>query len=406
MKKSLLNTILIITLFSFLFFSCTDPYVLRTDNYEEAVVIEATITNELKNQEIKVSKTYKFEENGPTLIDDAVVTVTDSDGTVFEFEYDSGRYISISPFQAETGKQYKLLVITDNGRSYTSTNETLTTVNPIQDVVPTVTFKDGIRGVAMNVKSFDPTNTSKYYRYEYEETYKIIAPKWVPVKAIVTYTPPTNPIGTIDLIPRTTEARVCFSSDKSNNLLLTSTNNLNEDRVNFSVRFIKGSDYTIANRYSILVKQYVQNLASYTFYTTLKEISGSGSILSQNQPGFFSGNIKCVENNDEKVIGFFDVSSASSKRIFFNYNDVFPGEALPKYPYKCEINPETPQENVLKFCFLPFDFTCQGYTVLSLLSSGTYVYYSFYDESYEIYPTPCGDCTSFSSNIIPSFWID
>lgn len=406
MKKSLLNSILLLILFPFLIISCTDPYVLRTDNYEEAVVIEATITNELKKQEIKVSKTYKFEENGPTLIDDAVVNVTDSDGTVFEFEYNSGKYVSVNPFQAETGKQYKLLVITDNGKSYTSNNETLTTVNPIQDVVPTVTFKDGIRGVAMNVKSFDPTSSSKYYRFEYEETYKIIAPKWVSVKAVVTYTPPTNPIGTIDLIPRTTEARVCFSSDKSNNLLLTSTNNLNEDRVNFPVRFIKSNDYTIANRYSILVRQYIQNLASYTFYTTLKEISGSGSILSQNQPGFFSGNIKCVENTNEKVIGFFDVASVSSKRIFFNYNEVFPNEALPKYPYKCDINPETPQENVFKFCFSPFDFTCQGYTVLSLLASETYVYYDFYNDSYELYPTPCGDCTSFSSNIIPSFWID
>jgi hypothetical protein len=52
-----------------------------------------------------------------------------------------------------------------------------------------------------------------------------------------------------------------FHNKKSDKIILTSTNDLSEDRVIFPVRFIKDSDYTIANRYSILVKQYVQNLA-------------------------------------------------------------------------------------------------------------------------------------------------
>jgi len=76
------------------------------------------------------------------------------------------------------------------------------------------------------------------------------------------------------------------------------------------------------NRYSIFVKQYVQNFAAHTFYQTLKDISGSESILSQTQPGFFAGNIKSDDNPNEKVIGFFDVSSVSNKRIFFNFSDL------------------------------------------------------------------------------------
>lgn len=73
--------------------------------------------------------------------------------------------------------------------------------------------------------------------------------------------------------------------------------------VNFPVRFISDQNYIISHRYSIFVKQYVQNFESYNFYRIMKEISGSSSVLSPRQPGILNGNIKCI-TSDEKVIGF------------------------------------------------------------------------------------------------------
>ena len=387
------------------FFSCTEPYALKTSNYDEALVIEATITNELKHQEIKVTKTYRLEQNGPTVVSNAVVIVSDNMGNSYEFTEISGIYVSLNEFQAQSNVQYQLKIITEDGKTYISSNEILTQVSPIQNLVPTVTSKNGEKGVEIFVQSNDPTNNSRYYRFEYEETNKIIAPMWVPVKAIVTYNAiGTNPPGTIDLVPRTSEARVCYSTKKSTDLFLLSTNNLLEDDVNYSIRFIKKSDYIIANRYSILVKQYVQNLASYTYNKTLKELSSSGNILSQNQPGFISGNIKRIEDPNEKVIGYFEVSSVSSKRIFFNFNDILSGEITPAYPYQCEIDPNY----TLSYCFDPFPSECNGsgYFLLKYLSNGNMLYYAYIDTKYELVQLACGDCTSFSSNIKPLFWID
>ncbi len=404
--KNYVNKIFILILSATFFVSCTEPYALQTNNYEEALVIEATITNELKYQEVKITKTYKLEENFPTTVSDAVVILKDNLGNTYDFAEQGNKYVSVNEFKAEPNRQYQLKIITDNGRSYVSTTEVLTHETSIQSIVPTATNVNGVRGAEMIVNSFDPTNSSKYYRYEYEETNKIIAPKWVPVKAVVS---PTPSPGVINLVPRTEEAQICFTTKKSDKIILTSTNDLSEDRVNFPVRFIKDSDYIIANRYSILVKQYVQNLASYTYYKTLKELSGSEGILSQNQPGFFFGNIKSLENPDEKVIGYFEVSSVSTQRIFFNFEDIFPNQLQPKYPYNCNPDPllgNDDPEFFFKYCFSSFDLTCSGFTVLSVLSSGSMVYYNFGDNKYELYPTPCGDCSSFSSNIRPTFWID
>ena len=394
--------------FSFLLFiilfSCTEPYLLQTSNFEEALVIEATLTNELKTQQIKISKTYRLEENGPVFVENANVSIEDDLGNVYNFIEGDEIYESQNPFQAVAGRKYKLRIIA-NGKTYTSTQELLSTVNPIQNVEVHDINLAGERGAEIKVKSFDPTNSSKYYRYEFEETYKIIAPKWVP--NIVTVDPTTK-----DLIftPRTYEARTCYSTNKSNELLLHSTTNLSEDRVDFMVRFIPVTDPIIMHRYSILVKQYVQNLESYTYYKTLKTISGGGSILSQNQPGFFSGNITCESNPNEKVIGFFDVSSVSTQRIFFNFGDVFPNTTQPDYFYDCYDNCMESDPlmcpGAYDYCFdVSPNSTCAGFLVQTTLNAvpQTQIYYSGPNPVYLVVP-PCGDCTTFSSNVVPPFW--
>lgn len=383
--------------------SCVDPYQLQTSNYEEAIVIEASITNEVTKHEVKVSKTYRLEDdNGNASITDAEVFVTDSDGVQYNFEFDTNSYKSTSEFAALPEKQYTLTINTSNGKTYKSTPKKLTTVNQIESVVPIVkTNLEGERGVSITVNSFDPTNTSKYYRYEYEETSKVTAPKWRPAYAVVN---PDNSgvVGHpyIELFNRTEEARTCYTPNKSNSIILTNTSTLIEDRVSeFEIRFLHQSDYTIAERYSVLVKQYVESLESYTYYRILQELSQSGEVLSPNQPGFIAGNLFSVDNPNEKVVGYFNVSSVSEKRIFFNYTDLFPGEALPPYFDVCE-------EIEFNYCFDPAPAECDGTSLNGLVLNDAVIYYQISGLNYTFIKPVCGDCTSFSSNIRPAFWID
>lgn len=393
-------------------FGCTTPYNYQANGFEDVIVIEATITNEYKFQEIKISRTYTLEESTPKFETEAVVYVTDDANNRYEFEEGDSSYISATQFQASPERQYQLHVLTKNGKSYVSTTEKLTTQTPLESVEAKAVTKNNTLGVEITVNSTDPTNTSKYYRYEYEETTKIVAPKWSSTKAVANmFAPGSNPVGEIVFTERTTEARTCFSSQKSNTILLTSTNNLSSDKViNFPVRFINSTDSYIRNRYSILVKQYVQSLASYTYYETLKSISSSGSLLSQTQPGFFAGNIKSVDNPREKVIGFFDVSSYSEKRMFFNFIDIFPKEKIPEYQYHCpdesQIAKEAPDLYYYNYCFNDNNPLCKGNEIVDMIHANSKVYYPSKPTTYLLYPTPCGDCSIFSSNIKPSFWID
>ena len=372
--------------------SCTEPYELKTNIFEKILVVEATIINELKHQEVNLSRSFRLNENsGSNFESGATVKIISSDGTLYLFEELNQKYISIDEFEPAQNVSYQLFITTADGKSYTSTSETVTAINELESINTTVQINNGVRGVQISANSYDPTNSSKYYRFTYEETYKVIAPKWSPNK--VTFDSDNNLIISLRDDP---ETRVCYKTEESKTILIENTTLLSEDRIlNFPIRFISQDDYTIANRYSILVKQYIQNYASYAFYKNLKKFSENGGLLSQNQPGFFYGNITSIDDANEKVIGFFDVATVSSKRIFFNYDDIFPGELFPDYFTNCitrefDLNSEDANNNL--------------FALKSYINSGQLIYFTGGFPNITMVEPVCGDCTSYASNVIPSFW--
>lgn len=407
MKKHIITISL---LFLAIFISCTDPYVFQTDTFEDAIVIEATITNELKKQEIKISRTFQLEEKEPTIETGATVYITDDLGNQYNFVENNEKYESVAEFQAMPERQYQLFIETSNGKQYYSTAEKLTTNSNLTEINATLKNQFGVDGVEITANSNDPTNSSKYYRFEYEETYKIVTPYWTEEQLNLSYNP-ANFVVTIWITPKNYDSSVCYNTEYSNEIILENTSNLSEDVItDFPVRFIPQHNSIIAYRYSILVKQYVQSIEAYTFYNTLKDLSSTASVLSPKQAGFIQGNIKNSTDNSERVIGFFDVSSVSKKRLFFNYNDFFEGEANPNYPFDCYLseysqvyppvncNANPPPKSTPLYC-------SDGlYALYQVYQYEMGIYYNFANESYTTTRPICGECNRLWSTEVPPFW--
>jgi hypothetical protein len=420
MKKKL--TILLLSVAAFQT-SCTEPYALQTDTFESALVIEATLTDEYKFQEIKLSRTYKLEEDGPDPEIGAAVHVTDSNGNHYSFTAIDGVYRSQQQFKALPDVTYQLHITTSDGKTYVSTYEKIASLTDIEDVIAQrgSSGEEG-NGVQIIVNSTKTTNNTEYYRFTYEETNKIIAPKWIGYRGVVVYynpPPVSSPdLGYLYMEPWPYEARTCYSTDKSKNILISNTSLNSTASSSNLVRFLKVSDYKIANRYSIEVSMYNQSQAANNYYDALKKASGSGGLLSQTQNGFYMGNVQNRVNPAEKVVGFFDVSHVSRKRIFFDFEDLFPDRKKPDYPYYCPESDDPNAANLsysVEFCYAnePSD-ECDGPYVLSAISDRRRTVFEF-NPSYEIglpirtvslRNIQCGDCTYFSSNIKPEFWID
>ena len=385
-------------------FGCVEPIDIEESiNFEKSIVIEATITNELKHHEIMISNAFRFENDLPTAESNAKVTVTDNDQKTYLFQEQSpGTYVSIEKFSAQPNKSYQLSIVTSQGKTYASQKVQIPDVSQIDQVVASKERDQlGNEVVSILVDSYDPDANSKYYRFEYEETYKIIAPYWTNFDLVAVENGRPNQL---EFRPKTKEERVCYNTVYSNSIIQTETSDLSEDRVHhFEVRRLSLNDPIIAHRYSILVKQYVQNLEAYSYYKTLNKISSSDNIFSSNQPGFINGNVYSVEDPNELVIGYFDLTSVSSKRMFFNYTDFFPDAPLPPYFIDCEF-----------FAPSAISFEGEPSDLYLLINSGNAKYYSRNPD----YPDPlnlnagpyllvdqaCGDCTELGSNIVPDFW--
>ena len=388
--------------------------VIIEDDFESSLVVEATITNQNKIQEVLLSRTYKLDQEGPVTESNANVKVLGNNGTEYSFEEsEPGKYESVIQFAAQPEIEYSISITTQDGKMYGSNEMTLTHETPMDELFFERGFNEnGIEGVSVFVNSYDPSASSEFYRFKFEETYKIVAPLWV-TEDIVDYNalyieengvPPSEPIvPRFGLVERPNEELICYKTDVSNSIIIVNTNNLIEDRLDkFRVLFINRDNYIITHRYSILVTQYVQSIEAYTFYETLKSFSESESVFSETQPGFLAGNLYSRSNSQENVLGFFEVVAADTQRIYFNYNDLFSGETVPPYVVNCSV------------LYAPSDLPDEsGKIPLALyLDEGIYKYFQPNEDPideegpYDLELRPCGDCTVLGNSEPPSWWED
>ena len=386
--------------------NCIDPFEIETTEFKSALVIEGTITDQEEIQRIMVSRTFPLDTVLMTGLSAANVNVLDSNGGVYSFnETSPGDYRSDTPFGATSGLTYTLKVETADGNSYTSEETAVPSKTNIDNLYADRDFKDdgAEEGMYIYVDSYDATGQSKYYRYEYEETYKIIAPNWSASDAYIV-SPLPNP--EVAIRAKTKEERVAYNTVASNTIIQENTTELGEDRVNkFPVRFINRENFILSHRYSILVRQFVQNRAAFSYYETLELLSGTESLFSQRQSGFLEGNIKSDTNADDDVVGFFQVSTVSEKRLFFNYTDFFEGESLPKYPIDCTlVSP-------------PIINEAGASPLLVAIELETLKYVEEYNQEtnpnnlsefgpFLMVATPCGNSTFYGTNVVPDFWVE
>lgn len=387
-----------IFLISIGFNGCIEPFDAEFSDFESALVVEATITNEIKQQRVFLTRTFEFETEGPSAESNANVRVIAGEVTFNFEETDPGVYVSTQAFAAQPNTAYQLLVNTQNGRSYSSNETVLTPITQIDGVrAERITNDDGNDGIAILVDSFDPTGNSVNYRYTYEETYRVIAPEWTPIDLVEDQSVRCG----VAKASKENEERICYATDFSNDIILTNTSDLQEDRVsNFMVRFINRNNYIISHRYSILVRQLVQSNTAFTFYETLQQFSGSESLFSETQPGFLEGNVFSEQDEEEKVLGFFDVASATEQRIFFNYTDFYPNEPLPPFVDPCN-ETALPLANEDGSCFLQ---AVLERNVIRFVRDNPVPTAS--EGPFFTVPRVCGDCTVLGGIEVPEFWVE
>lgn len=406
MKKRLFP--LVFSLFALIMvWGCKDPLPLDTFDYEDLLVVEATITNDTKQQEIKLTRTTTLDTTDIRLENNAEVYVLAS-GSRYDFKQaENGTYLSDQNFAAKANDEYQLFINTAGGGSYSSS-----TVKPPQPATITRLYtersinQNDVEGIQV-LADVEGSLGNPFFRFEYEETYKIRTPYPSPYDFEITnYDVDSTGSISYDVETRANSRQetICYSTDKSTGINLGSATALDQDKLaRKPILFIPADSPKIQQRYSVLAKVFSQSQASYTFYKNLKELGSNDDPLSQKQPGFITGNIISLDNSNEKVLGFFDVSLKAEKRIFFNYEDF--SFAKPSFFYECFVKNLDYDDNTTRDRDpnereeIYEDLMFGGYTIFKR-KFGPNI------NTFELISGICSDCTTFSSNKKPEFWED
>ncbi len=410
-----------------LLISCVEQVELEAQDTPSLLVIEASLTDEMKTQQVRLTRSFGFETDTVPPETGAQVRVETDQGETYFFRHSGeGTYASEQPFAAVPDRTYELVISTPDGTVYRSSPERLPGVARIDALYPVrEANQNGTDGVFIYLDGSAQTDGADYYRYEFEETYKIIAPNYTSFDFLLTdYNPctPTPEIEyTLEIVPRTEEQQVCYQTVPSSRVIQNDATTLASGNIRrFPVRFLGATDFMIRERYSILVRQYVQSAEAFSYFETLESFASSETIFNTVQPGFLNGNISGVGTVDAPVIGFFEVASVSEQRLFFDFEEVFPDLEKPPYINRCGLH-SSPEAH-LSFCIdcslfppgqCPTDSSGCPQSIVERVDQGLIAYVDVNEAGIGTCPGPyiyvdreCGDCTVLGSNVVPEFWIE
>jgi len=304
-------------------------------------------------------------------------------------EAEKGKYIpQPGTFFPEVGNTYTLSIASLNGRTYNSDPVVMKATPEIESLyferksIPSDDIGDLDDGFQIYLNTGSESNETGYYKFEWEEAFEIVTP----YKSFLDYDFQTN-----EIIERKNNISNCWIESPSTNLNLFSTENLSLDIVNaHPIRFISFRDPLLRVKYSILVKQYALSEEGYRFWQNLKESNESTGSLYDSQPFQVIGNIKNISDPSEAVLGYFDIVTVSSKRIFITERDDVPEEVI--------------VPSIFTHCRVEADTLVGGDRVPYFIGTGYLISRYVFGFGYVMVIKSCIDCRRKGSNIKPEFW--
>lgn len=244
------------------------------------------------------------DRNAPTAESGATVTIESARNAIYTLRESPGGVYSLVGVVPVSGENYRLHIRTAAGGDYVSDYVPVVKGPPIDSVHWTVEND----GVQFDVSTHDPTNRTRYYRWEFDET-------WTYTSAYYSAYIYNDKKKAVEL--RQEDIFTCWSTVRSKNVLTTSTARLSQDVVNrFPLTFVDGQSMKFQRRYSLLVRQYALTQAGYNYYDQLAKITQNIGSLFDPQPSQLTGNMRSTNNPADLVLGFFRVSDVTTKRIF------------------------------------------------------------------------------------------
>ena len=297
----------------FLLAACKEEYYPKVKSSEQsALVVEGVLNSGSGPTTIKLSRTFKLDDTARLKPETAAqVRVEEKDGAAFPL-YDvsgTGNY-SADQLALDPATQYRLYIKTTNGNEYASDFVSVLKNPPIDSV----NWRLQPDGVHIYVNTHNQENDTRYYRWEYDETWEIHSNYYATWKLVD---------GAPQKILPPEQYYTCWRYNQFPGILLGSTTQLASDVIfEKPLIFIPINTDRLSVRYSVLVRQYALDKAGYDFFQLIKKNTESVGSIFDAQPVEITGNIHAISNTSEPVIGDITAAPVQENRIYITADQV------------------------------------------------------------------------------------
>jgi hypothetical protein len=244
----------------------------------------------------------------------AAVKIESENGDTYQLQNLTNGVYYAPPLNINPNENYRLHIFTENGKEYASDYVPV----KITPAIDSVSWKfDDAGGINIYVNTHDASNKTQYYRWQYVSTFEHRS------------VDSSTLIYDNGLRVRLSSEQIyrCYNVDTSGEIFLASTAGLSSDIVNEKkLVYIQYEGIEVRWVYSINVTQYALTREAYEYWDNLKKNTEQLGSIFDPQPFAAYGNIHCVSDTSEPVLGYISACSATQQRMYIFYSQVH-------YPY-------------------------------------------------------------------------
>lgn len=293
-------------------YSCIEPFSPpEVNNDENYLVIDGFLNVDYDTSFIELRRSQNTNASVPPIIEGgATIKVESESGESYDFKETSKGVYMLDPQHFDTKTRYRLNVKIASGKEYQSDYVSMVSTPPIDSISYRVDKQ--INSVVISVNTHDPSNSTRFYRWKFEDTYEYQTPY---------YSVYDKDNDKKEYFIRQGNISKCWRTDRSTNIMLGSTIKLSQDAIlSLPLNIVDIATNKFYFGYSTLVKQYGLTQDAFEYWTALaKTTQGTGSLFDP-LPSQVTGNFRNVNDPKELVFGYFSAAREQSKRLFIRAN--------------------------------------------------------------------------------------
>jgi hypothetical protein len=312
----------IISIF-FIAAGCIKPYTPHLNQPATGyLVVEGNINMGDGPSPIILSRSEPLTDTSVEIFENgASVTLEGSDGSTYIASPGGPGTYTFGSLPLDPTKTYRLDIHTTSGDEYQSDYVPVIPNPPIDSI--TLVAK-GSDGVYLNANTHNPSNNSRYYQWSWSETWEYNSAEYSSLEF-------DKATDTVIQRPAADQIYTCWRTDSSTSILIYSTTKLGQDVVSqFPVNFINEGDQRLSVEYSIYLHQYALSEGAYNYLSLMQSNTENLGSIFDPLPSGLRGNIHCVTQPSQVVVGYVNVSSEQSLRSFFLRPNFWP------YQFACD----------------------------------------------------------------------